>query len=266
MTIGKLIGYGRTANIFEWEEDKIVKLFHENYPREFIEYEYKASDYIQKVFPCTPKTFGLVEQDNQLGIVFEKIEAITLLDYLLQDPLRIFKEIKKFAQIHVQMHECEFTGFKTQKAFLEWDIQRGKNLSGDQKKKILVVLDQLPDGNNLCHRDYHPDNLFYTEEGLIVIDWMTATQGDPAADVARTYFILKHASPVVELTKIEKIKVKLFQSITSRIYLKNYLKQSKLSRKDIQQWELVTIASRIAEDIPQEKKIILDRIKKLMKE
>jgi thiamine kinase-like enzyme len=264
MKIDKLIGKGRTADVFEWDESKVLKLFHKNYSEKYVQYEYNISKYLQEKLSFIPKVYDLVEYQERQGIVFEKIEGISLLEYLMKNPFKLFNEMKQFAKIHAEIHKCEFKGNVAQKEFLLNDINRTKDLDEKTKKKILKSLASLPTDDTLCHRDFHPDNVFYTSRGLIVIDWITATVGAPAGDVARTYYILRHAKPIGKLSIWDKIKVKLFQTFISRQYLKNYLKHSKLTMKQINEWELVTIAGRLAENIPHEKSYILTRIKKLL--
>jgi len=48
---------------------------------------------------------------------------------------------------------------------------------------VLHHLAQLPIANTVCHGDFHPDNIMLTPTGPIVIDWIDATQGHPAADI-----------------------------------------------------------------------------------
>ncbi|MFD1910018.1 phosphotransferase family protein [Paenibacillus rhizoplanae] len=50
---------------------------------------------------------------------------------------------------------------------------------------MLSRLAELPDGEKLCHGDFHPDNILMDDK-LWVIDWMTGVRGNPAADVARS--------------------------------------------------------------------------------
>ena len=54
----------------------------------------------------------------------------------------------------------------------------------------------LPDGDQLCHGDFRPDNLVLTASGPVVLDWMTATRGVPVADVVRTLMAAEGARSV----------------------------------------------------------------------
>ncbi len=49
----------------------------------------------------------------------------------------------------------------------------------------------LPDGDQVCHGDFHPDNIMLTPAGPRVIDWNNATSGNPLADIAWTSLILR---------------------------------------------------------------------------
>jgi len=264
MKVGKLVGQGRTADIFEYGEGKVVKLFHKDFPENYIQYEYNVNKYLQDKLDFVPKIYDIIDHQNKKGIVYEKIAGISLLEFLMNNPLRLFKVTKQFVQLHIEMHKRRFIGFGTRKEYLRNEIERAKDLNDNNKKIILKYLETLPTSDSLCHNDFHPDNVMYTSKGLRVIDWITATAGNPASDVARTYYILRHGTPIGKLTLSDKIKVRLFQRIASNQYLKNYLKKSKISRKEIKNWELVTIASRLAENIEQEKPYILKRIKRIL--
>ncbi|MHA1365631.1 MAG: aminoglycoside phosphotransferase family protein [Candidatus Heimdallarchaeota archaeon] len=226
-------------------------MFHENFPKKVVQSEYDTSKYVQNHLQFIPRVFDLIEYQGKSGIIFEKIEGITLLDYLTNNPFRLIKVVKQIAKLHVEIHKVDY-------------LERVKQLDETTKEKILLILEKLPKDNKLCHRDFHPDNIMRSTKGLIVIDWMTATSGSPAGDVARTYYIMKHGAPLESFSFKEKIMIKIFQSIASRRYLREYLRLSKLTRKEINKWEIVIIAGRLRENIPQENDYILKRIKKIL--
>ena len=59
----------------------------------------------------------------------------------------------------------------------------------------LEALNGLPDGDRLCHGDFHPGNCIIGDDGMRVIDWPNAYAGDPDADVARTLLTLRVGDP-----------------------------------------------------------------------
>ena len=59
------------------------------------------------------------------------------------------------------------------------------------KKDFLEKIDALPDGNNVLHGDFHPDNLMLGKDNeLYLIDMMNVCKGPAEYDIARTYFLL----------------------------------------------------------------------------
>jgi len=51
---------------------------------------------------------------------------------------------------------------------------------------------------------------------MIIIDWVTAVKGDPAADVARTDYILRYASKE-DSSKIEAFLLKILQLFAANV-------------------------------------------------
>lgn len=64
------------------------------------------------------------------------------------------------------------------------------SLDAKFKNTALKFLEEIEDKNNLCHLDYHPLNIMYSNNKYIVIDWCNAKLGNPIYDYARTYIIL----------------------------------------------------------------------------
>jgi hypothetical protein len=78
----------------------------------------------------------------------------------------------------------------------------------------------------------------------IVIDWPNACCGDPAADVCRSYLILKlHADEVAEP------------------YLDAYCQVARVQRQTILDWLPYIAAARLAEDVPDEQHSLLELIR-----
>lgn len=82
----KLIATGNTAEVFEYEEDKVLKLFKVDYPLEQIQREFNNTVIMNRICVHTPKTFEIVEHEGRHGIVFQKIIGVDLLSEYLKNP------------------------------------------------------------------------------------------------------------------------------------------------------------------------------------
>jgi len=76
----------------------------------------------------------------------------------------------------------------------------GARLLDEPRKQLLLGrLADMPEGDRLCHGDFHPINVLGEALQPLVIDWPDASRGDPAADVCRSYLLLKlHAPDIAE--------------------------------------------------------------------
>jgi len=59
------------------------------------------------------------------------------------------------------------------------------------RRRLLRRPAAMPDGDRLCHGDLHARNSRSATAQPIVIDWPEAARGDPAADVCRSWLLLK---------------------------------------------------------------------------
>ncbi len=73
MSLGKLIGRGNTAEIFDLNDKEVVKLFYESIPFEFINKEYETSRKISELGIPSPYVVELTQIDNRCGIIYEKV-------------------------------------------------------------------------------------------------------------------------------------------------------------------------------------------------
>src|SRR5207253_2945540 len=73
-------------------------------------------------------------------------------------------------------------------------IGEAARLSPDEKEAARRRLSELPDGETICHGDFHPGNILLSRNGPVVIDWTSGTRGHPLGDVAQTSLLFDIAS------------------------------------------------------------------------
>ncbi|NRG44952.1 phosphotransferase [Bacillus sp. CRN 9] len=127
-------------------------------------------------------------------------------------------------------------------------------LSHKEKQTILNLLVHLPDCSSICHGDYHNDNVIFHNGLAVVLDWMTANCGNPAADVARTYMLMTYASLPEEMSIAEKDILQQIRTIFADEYLHSYIEFANILKEDILKWEIPVMAARLNESIPETEK------------
>ena len=63
-------------------------------------------------------------------------------------------------------------------------------LDATTRYDFYAQLEEMPKHYKLCHGDFNPSNVIIAESGEpYILDWSHATQGNAAADIARTYLL-----------------------------------------------------------------------------
>jgi aminoglycoside phosphotransferase (APT) family kinase protein len=115
--------------------------------------------------------------------------------------------------------------------------------------RILSVLDTLPDGETLCHLDFHPLNVILANEGPYIIDWTNCKSYHPLADVAMTSTLLQAAA----------VPLKLKEEL-NRAYLERYLELSSFNYASLIAWQIPIAAARLHENKESERGAIMQLI------
>ncbi|MHB8131337.1 MAG: phosphotransferase family protein [Mobilitalea sp.] len=263
---GKLIGVGNTAEVFAWGEKEILKLFRTEFFAEGIDREYRISKEVEKLGLPVPRVGEMIEVEDRKGIIYERIFGVSMLKQIMSRPWTARTYGKQVAAIHYQIHQCKIQGLPKQKETFEWNIRHTELLAEDTKQKILILLSKLPEGEVLCHGDFHPGNIIVDANKEVILDWMTGTVGNPAADVARTILLLKDAALPEGTPRIIKGISKILRNRLTSAYLKRYLQLSRLPLEEINQWRIPIAAARLMEWVPEsEKRYLLGIIKEAIK-
>jgi uncharacterized protein (TIGR02172 family) len=254
------IALGRTAEVYNWDDGTILKLYHTWCPPNWIELESQAARIIAAAGIPTPAVIGeIVEVDGRRGIVYQRVQGISMLQDLNARPWTILSHARTLANLQAQYQKLSISNLYSYRAALGYVIRRALHIPDEARAKLLDLLKTLPDGNSLCHGDFHPGNVIISPQGPIIIDWMTAASGNPWADVARTCLLLsvgpkaagKQLSPMLHL----------FVNLYYRIYLKHYRTLQPDGQAELKRWLPVIAAARLDEQIEPEREALLQMIK-----
>lgn len=266
MQKGKIIGQGNTAEVYCWGEKEILKLFRKEFPKKRVEEEYLAGKEVQNSGLPVPKVGEMLEYDNRLAITYERIFGESMLAKISKKPWTVLKEARRLAELHYRIHQCSIKSVPKQKIMLERNIQNTELLSDEKKRKVLNILKELPDGEILCHGDFHPGNVLVEADKEVVIDWMSATSGCAEADIARTMLLLKDAALPAEVGMPIKLIITFIRSHIFSEYIKRYLELSKMTMEEIKRWQVPVAAARLIEFVPKsEKEYLMELIDKNIK-
>jgi len=261
MDKGEMISRGRTAEVFAWKDDQVLKLFLKGWPVRSVEQEAQVTGAVHKAGLPAPAVEGIVEVEGRLGIVLERVDGPSMLQVLRSKPWRIGQLSRTLAELHAAIHSCEMPELPSLREELGRGI-REVELPEATKEAVLSHLEQLPDGNTICHIDFHPDNILMSSHGPVVIDWANPRRGDPLADVTSCSLLLRLA-PVPQFMAGRWL-INMFRGRLHSIYLKKYLELRPGSREQMAAWELPLITARLLDNIPEERDMLLAFIEKAL--
>jgi Ser/Thr protein kinase RdoA (MazF antagonist) len=236
------IAVGRTAEVYPYADGKVLKLFLPTIPQAWIDKEIEIGRYVQEAQLPAPKVYERADINGRVGIVYERIEGPSLLNELATKPWNVFRYGHLLADLHVLVHEVQAPAtLETQREWATGGIPASEKISKDLKARILQLLDTLPDGNMLCHGDFHPGNIIITPSGPVIIDWMTVSKGVASGDVARTLTILE-AAKAPEGTPLRWL-LEWIRKLFLATYLNTYLQLRPDIKESLAGWQAVMAAN-----------------------
>ncbi len=240
MKCGNVIGKGNTATVYEWEEGKVLKLFYQGYPKEAVEGEFDNARAVSDMAFSKPKVHGLVNCQDRMGIIYDRVRGESLLDWVLRT-----RDLQgcalHMAKLHKTILRNRISNVPNYKEFLKHNIKKAQSVDSKKQKEALQIVDKLPEGDTLCHGDFHPGNIFILDMNTMVIDFMNVCRGDYLYDVARTIFLVEYTLVPAEAEDREML-LKFKKALADL-----YLMQMNVTREMIQDYLSAIVIARAGE-------------------
>lgn len=223
------------------EGDKLVKLFDKEYSKADILNEALNQARVEETDLNIPKIQAVSVVDGKWSITMDYIDGITLEQLMNEHPEKLDEYLELFVDIQLNIHSKRVPLLN----FLIEKMNRkisAADLDATTRYELHTRLNGMKRHIKLCHGDYNPSNVIITADGTpYVIDWAHATQGNAAADVARTYllFYLQGKQDVAEK------------------YIKLFCKKADTAIQYVQKWIPIVAASRLVKAPEEEKEFLM---------
>ncbi len=253
-TKGVLIAEGNTAEVFAWGDAHILKLYRPGYTAADAEDEAGRARIVHHASIKTPAAIDVVTVDGRPGAIFERVNGPTMFEVMMVDPQQRAALTHLLAELHVTLHQVMAPELPTRHSQLQFALEKVANatwLSAENLARIHSRLTVLPEGEALCHGDFHPMNILLTDDGPVIIDWVDARRGDPLSDVARTVVLMRHAVVPAEIDAALRASFEEMRKDVLDIYLARYHELSPLDHGKLAQWVTVLAAARLAEGLSE---------------
>ena len=235
--IGPLLGAGKEAEAFEYGAH-VLKLYRAGRGRA-IAFAEAAILAIVGDHPLPALAIYEAGQfDGRWGLVMGRAAGPSLAEQGTADPARLPALLAAMVDLHLAVHACTEQRLSPLKRRLADRIGRAPG-SEPHRDLLLARLAALPDGDRICHGDFHPLNLIGPPDALTIVDWPDATSGPPAADACRTHLLLLSRAPDL-----------------AAAYLASYAARSGIPEAAILAWQPILAAARLCENVPEEEAML----------
>jgi uncharacterized protein (TIGR02172 family) len=275
--LGNPISSGRTAEIFDWDREHILKLFYDWVALESIENEARISRTVCESGLPVPEVGEIVYVNDRHGLIYQRITGTSMFKMAQRKPWNVIRYLRRSAELQAKIHSHSISaGLPSQRQILERQIRQAVGLPERLRAKALAALKAMPDGDRLCHGDFWGGNILMTAQGEMIIDWNRASCGNPLADLARTTnaamaFLktnqMRRAFLSYGKSKLSQVKNLLLRTtvrVTYPVYLRRYFQLRPGGQEEYQRWLPIIAAARLVDEIPEFDGFLIEQVEKYL--
>jgi aminoglycoside phosphotransferase (APT) family kinase protein len=255
----RLVGEGREAEILEWDDGTVLRLLRSTGGAGRVQREAAAMSAAADAGIDVPRVYGTTTVDGRAGLIMGRVDGPDLITLMGRRPWMVPRAARIVGTTQARMHEVEapsdLGSLREQSRF---KIEAAGDLPTELAEFALATLHTLPDGDRLCHGDFHPGNVLLGRDGPAVIDWANATRGDPAADLARTRLLLRAGAVPEHMPALIRRLHAYGRGAFYRGHLRAYERVRSVDAGLVDRWEVVRAADRVFEGIREERAALLD--------
>ena len=260
----KKIAEGREAEIFEYGERRVLRLYRGDRP---LVHAHEQAAILQAAAGASvrvPAVYGVETVDGRHGMILERIDGDDLFEIVARNPWRIFSLSSLTARLQAKMHAQAAPPALSPVRESHRQAISDSGAPAEFIAAALKSLDRLPDGDRLLHGDFHPGNIMLGDQGPVIIDWTNAMRGSPEADFARSMLILRLGAPPSNLPLLIRIFALFARSLMIRTYNRTYRKNLAVDETLFRAWQLPTAVARIGDNITEERHKLHEHIRELI--
>ena len=185
MDFERIIAVRNSKTVFK-DGGRVIKTFGKSYSKSDVLSEALNLAIAEEAQINFQKLSEVIRTDGRWALVLDYIGGETLDRMIFKNPDKADYYLEKFVEFQLSLMNVtarfEKISDKARRKIKECSLD--ENL----KNGLLMRLDELSDGESVCHGDYSPDNVIFGDDGkLYAIDWAHAAVGSPCTDAASTY-------------------------------------------------------------------------------
>lgn len=240
MKLEKIIAV-RTSKTVYRDGDKVIKLFDQDYSKADVLNEALNQARVEETDLHIPKILEVTKIDGNWAIISEFIEGKTLAQLMAENPTDMAEYLARFVEIQMTVHAQKAPLLNKLKDKMNAKIS-ASGLDATTRYDLHTRLEAMPKSTEVCHGDFDPSNIIIKSDGTpYILDWGHVTQGNAAADVARTYLLFWLKGDIDGAER----------------YLELYCKKSDTAKQYVQKWMPIVAAAQSVKGNEKEREFLL---------
>ncbi|MBQ5347716.1 MAG: phosphotransferase [Ruminococcus sp.] len=233
--------YETTGKKIYRDGDLAIKVFDENFSKADVLNEALNHARVEETGINMPKIHEVTKVEGKWAIVTDFIEGKTLAQLMEENPDKTDEFIEKFVDIQIDVLSKRSPLLTDLRDKMQRKVS-STDLDATTRYELHTRINSMKKHNKVCHGDFVPSNIIITPVGdAYVIDWAHVTQGNGAADAARTYLMLT-------LNDKKDLAEK---------YLAAYCRKTDTAKQLVQMWMPIVAASQSVKKIPEERELLM---------
>lgn len=249
----------RQKKVIYKDGDTVLKVFDNDYSKADILNEALNQARIEETGLNVPKLLEVSKIDGKWAIRTEYIPGKTLAQLMDENPDRLDEYLDLFIDIQKEIFSKEAPLLNKIKDKFNRKISASR-FDATTRYELHTRLESMKNHKKICHGDFTPSNIIITDgkqdsaadqqptttnyqpttTNYYILDWSHVTQGNAAADAARTYmlFCLKGMDDIAEK------------------YLDLFCRKTDTAKQYVQRWMPIVACTQSVKNKPEEQELL----------
>ncbi len=186
----EILGEGSNGIVYRYDPDTIVKVYKNANALDEIHRERNLARRALILGIPTAIPYDVVKVGNTYGSVFELLNAKSFSKLISSEPENTDKYVGEFVDLVKKIHSTEvdpdeMTDMKA--VALDWAHYLEGHLPEEQQKKLVALVEAVPERHTMIHGDYHTNNVEMQNGEVLLIDMDTLSFGHPVFEFASMF-------------------------------------------------------------------------------
>ena len=184
------IGRGANGTIYRIDQDNVVKVYNNADALSEIQHEREVARTALVLGIPTAISYDVVRVGESYGSVFELLNARSFSKILSTEPEKMDWCVQEYVELLKKIHGTVVPKGQLpdlRDTVISWATFMQKELPEEAGKKLLALVEAVPQDDHMIHGDYHTKNVELVGDEVLLIDMDTLAVGHPVFELASMF-------------------------------------------------------------------------------